>query len=442
MILTNTQSSSTDATDFAGNDPAAPAPRRKKRRKPGFTEDIRPERQAAPASRHKKRRKAAARGETVVIRPVAPRARTRTRHWGLVLSFVLFACLPPVGIYWYLYERAMDQYASTLGFTVRREEAPAATDILTNLTGLSGASSADSDILYEFIQSQELVRKVDERLDLRSLYAAHYNQDFWFGLKPDATIEELTSHWHRMVRVSYEPGSGLISLQALAFTAGDATAIAQAIYAESLNMINQLSAIARADVTRYAEEDLNQAVERLVVARQAITDFRSRTQIADPQSDIQVQMGLLTTLQQELATELINYDLLQETTRESDPRITEAKRRIDAIRALIDAERKKFGVGGQGPGGEDYATLISEFERLTVDREFAEQTYVAALAAFDSARAEAQRQSRYLAAYVQPTRPESPEYPQREVILGLSILFSIVFWAVLALIYYSLRDRR
>ena len=77
-----------------------------------------------------------------------------------------------------------------------------------------------------------------------------------------------------------------------------------------------------------------------------------------------------------------------------------------------------------------------------MDREFAEQSYTAALSAFDGAQAEAQRQSRYLAAYIKPTLAEEAEYPQRAMLLGLTALFLTLLWSILALIYYSLRDRR
>ena len=375
-------------------------------------------------------------------RPMAGPARIRRRHRFLVLAFAALVVLPTVAAGWYLWARAADQYASSLGFTVRREEIASAVDLLGGLSNLSGASSTDTDILYEFIQSQELVRTVDERLDLRELYSRPWPEDPIFALSPGATIEDLLAHWRRMVRISYDPGTGLIELDVLAFAPREAQEIAEAIFAESSDMINELSAIAREDAMRYAREDLEAAVERLKVAREAMTAFRSRTQIVDPAADIQSQMGLLNTLQQQLAAALIELDLLQETTQPSDPRITQAERRIAVIRARIAEERQKFGAGGQGPGGEDYATLVAEYERLAVDREFAAQAYTAALAAFDSARAEAQRQTRYLAAFVRPTLAEVPEYPRRPMLLGLVAAFAFLVWAILALVYYSLRDRR
>ena len=378
-------------------------------------------------------------------RPPARPARTRPRHWGLVFAFLLMVVAPVGAAGWYLYERAVDQYASTLGFTVRSEDVSSAIDVLGglgNALGGGGGGGSDSDILYEFIRSQELVEKVDARLDLRGLYSRHAARDPLLSFDANGTIEDLTAYWRRMVRVSYDGASGLIELRVLAFAPDEAQAVAEAIYDESSVMINALSAIARADATRYAQEDLDLALERLKAAREALTAFRLQNQIVDPNADIQTQIGLLATLQEQQASALIEYELLAETAREGDPRLETARRRLEIIEEQVAEERQKFGAGGVGPGGQEYATTISEFERLTVEREFAETAYAAALSALDGARAEANRQSRYLAAYIRPTLAERAEFPQRALILGLVTLFAFLAWAILSLVLYALRDRR
>ena len=263
-----------------------------------------------------------------------------------------------------------------------------------------------------------------------------------FSLRPDATIEELVDHWRRKVRISYDAGTGLIEIQALAFEPHEARAIADAIFERSSAMINDLSAIAREDATRYAREDLEESVERLKDAREAMSAFRSRTQIVDPAADLQGQMGLLNTLQAQLAASLIELDLVRETAREGDPRISQEERRIDVIERRIEDERGKFSIGGAGAEREDYVAILSEFDRLDVDLQFAREAYTAALSAFDSAQAEAQRRSRYLAAYVAPTLPESAEYPRRAMLAALTTLFLALAWAIGSLVFYSIRDRR
>jgi capsular polysaccharide transport system permease protein len=424
--------SNPDSPEVGQTDETGPQKPKNQRKKPSE--------RAAGAGQ--KRKGAQAKADPPPQRPHVRPVRTKTRHWIMMLSFVLLVVLPMIWVGSYLYTRAADQYASTVGFTVRREEAPTATDVMSGLTALSSSTSSDSDILYEYIQSQEMVRLVNQKLDLREIYSRYHERDPYLTLNPDSSIEDLRDYWQRMVLISYTQGTGLIELTVKAFDPEDAQEIAQVIFDESSRMINKLSAIAQDDAMKYARSELDSAIEQLKDTRQAIIEYRSRTQIVDPSADIQLQMGLLKTLQQQLGEELINLDLLQENTSEGDPRLKQAQQRLVAIRERIRQERQKFGVGGNASAGQDYATLVSEFERLNVEREFAEQKFTNALSNFDSAQAEAQRQSRYLAAYVQPTLAESAEFPRRALILGVVGLFLVIGWAILMLIYYSLRDRR
>lgn len=384
-------------------------------------------------------------GPRPVPRP-APVARPRRRHWLVVLSFVFMVLLPSALAGFYLWSRAADQYASYVGFSVRTEEVSSAIELLGGMTQLSGSSSSDTDILYKYLQSQELVAKLDRELDLRAIWSkADPAVDPVFAYHPPGTIEDLTEYWGRMVKVYYDSASGLLDLRVNAFTPEDATMVARAIFRESSNMINALSTIAREDALRYAREELAEAVERLKVARRTVTEFRNLNQLVDPRANIQGQMNLINTLQNQLAAALIELDLLSGTAGSNDPRALQTQRKIDVIQNRIEQERRKLGdsaAPGEASGPEGYAELIGEYESLAVDREFAEQSYRAALAAYDAAQAEARRQNRYLAAHVKPTTAERAEYPQRLMQLGLISLFLFLAWAIIVLVAYSLKDRR
>ncbi|MBJ3764348.1 sugar transporter [Maribius pontilimi] len=378
------------------------------------------------------------------MHPVARPAQMRRRHWGIVYSFLGIVVGPLLATIIYLWIFAVDQYSSVTGFTIRQEESGGASEILGGLSALTGSSaSSDADILYEFIQSQDMVRGVDDALDLVTHYTGPFPRDPIFALWPDPTIEALQEHWQRKVRITFNQSTGLIEVRSLAFAPQTAHAINEEIVARSQDMINDLNLQSREDAMRYARADLDEALLRLKTAREALTSFRTRTQIVDPSADIQGRMGVMNNLQQQLAEALIEYDLLQQTTSEGDPRLRQAQQRITVIRARIADERQSFATedNSADPDGEDYPTLIAEYEGLIVDREFAEETYRAALAALDVARAKASRQSRYLATYIPPTLPEMSEYPQRLVLTGIAGGFLVLLWSVLALVYYSIRDR-
>lgn len=376
----------------------------------------------------------------VQIAPAARAARLRSRHKIAILSFGLCVLLPVFAIAVYLYAFANDQYASKVGFTVRTEETGSAMQFLGGLSSFSSASSTDTDVLYKFIQSQELVREIDATLNLREIYRKT-THDPYYALAEDSSIEELVKYWTRMVRIYYDRSTGLMEIEARAFDPADAQAIAREIFLRSTKMINTLSSVAREDTTRYAREELDTAISRLREARQALTKFRNETQIVDPSADLQGQMGLLNSLNSQLAASLIDLDLLADTTRETDPRMEQARRKIAVIEKRIAEEREKLGVGSS-ENGSAYADLVGQFSVLQSDLEFAQKAYVSALSAYDTAVAEARRQSRYLAAYIEPTMPETALYPQRITILAISAFLLFGIWAIAVLIFYSLRDRR
>ena len=382
--------------------------------------------------------------------PMAAPARAKPRHRRLALSFVLLVLLPTAVAAYYLYFVANDQYASRTGFSVRKEEMDTAVEILGGITNFSGSSSTDTDVLYEFIHSQELVERLDERLDLRAIYSKP-EWDPVFAFDTDGTVEDLIDYWRWMVPVYYDAGTGLIEVRVNAFEPDDAQRIAQAVVDESSSLINELSAIAREDATRYTREELEDALERLKQAREAMTEFRVRTQMVDPEAELEGQMQVVNSLQAKLSEARVERELLESEQLNStkddirqEVRLSEAQRRIDAIKRRLEEERQRFGIGAGDPGDGQagYASVVAEFERLALDQEFAEQTYLAAFSSYNGALAEAQRQSRYLAPYLKPTKAQRAEYPRRATLLGLTALFLMLGWSILALIYYSLRERR
>jgi capsular polysaccharide transport system permease protein len=374
--------------------------------------------------------------------PVAGPARIKPRHRGLMLSVLAVIVLPLALTIFYLTAIAKDQYASSTGFTIRQEETGSASDLMGGFAQIFGSGSpGTADLLFEFVQSQEIVAQIDARLDLVGHYSTNWPNDPLFSLWPSATIEDLLWFWGRMVRVTYDKSSGLMLVEVRAGDPQTAQTISLMIVEESENMINRLNETARRDTTRNAEADLTAAVQRLRTAREDMAEFRVRTQIVDPQADIQGRLGVLNNLQQQLAEALVSNDLLLLTSDENDPRVRLAQRRIEVVRNRIVEERRSFSEQDVTVDETDYPRLIAQYESLLVDQGFAETTYQAALTALDAARSNASRQSLYLASFIKPTLAQRAQYPQRYVITGLTLFFLTLLWSVMALIYYSLRDR-
>ncbi|WP_010139406.1 capsule polysaccharide export protein [Oceanicola sp. S124] len=378
-----------------------------------------------------------------VVRPQGPPARRR-QYW-VAASFLVCVVLPLVLSVWYLWVRAADQYASTLAFTVRSEESTPTLELLGGLSEISGASSSDTDILYSYLHSQDIVAAIAGDLDLRAIWSRPgiglRRGDPVFALDPEATIEDLVDHWQRKVKVFYDGGTGLIELRVLAFDPSEATAVAEQIYEKSSRMINALSDAAREDAISYARDEVALTLERLKEARQAMTTFRNRHQIVDPGAELEARIRLLGELQGQLVEAQVDLDMLLARPARNDVQLMNARQKIEMIERRISAERVRMGAEGGGAEGRAFSQLMGEFEVLAVEREFAEATHRAALAHFDAAQAEARRQSRYLAAHVRPTLAETARYPERGLLLLYVGLFLGLGWSIAVLSAYAVRDR-
>ena len=402
---------------------------------------------SSPESKTRPRRqKAGARANAQVVtfdRPPASPARFKPRHRGLLLSMAFVIALPVLTVAVYMTFFARPQFASEVGFTIRQEETGSASDLMGGLSGLLGSPVlSNADLLFEYVQSQELVQQISQEFDLLDHYSSTWPWDPVFSIWPSASIENLHWFWNRMSRITYSKSSGLMLLQIRARDPQSAQQLAQLVVSQSERMINSLNETARRDTMRNAELDMQAALDRLRSAREALARFRARTQILDPQADIQGRMGVLNVLQQQLAEALVEYDLLlTQGENTNDPRLGQLDRRVDVIRNRIEEERRIFTQQNVTVDETDYPSLLAQYESLLVDQAFAEATYKAALTAADAARSNADRQSLYLANFIKPGLAQSAQYPQSLLIIFLTAVFATLAWSVMALIYYSLRDR-
>ncbi len=378
------------------------------------------------------------------MRAPAARATFKRRHKFTLYTFILFVLIPVALLAGYLFAFAQDQYASEAGFSVRKEEGATSFDGIGGLTQVMGSASTDAEILYDFILSPDLVTRIDQDYDLYKVFGRNYDRDPLFSLPANSTIEEKESYWQRMVTVEYNEATGLIRLEVKAFSAEEAQKLGRAVIEYSSQMINRLSDAAREDATRYARTELEKAVEELKTTRANITEFRSKIQMIDPIQEFEGQLRLMSELESELAQTKIQLETLQATvTAASSPQINQTKLQIELIQKQLDEKRARIGLRSDGSSApESLAQTVAEYERLIVEKEVAEERFRSTTILFNTAEAEANRKSRYLAAHVEPTLAEGAVYPQFALLLLMTGFFLTLAWALGILIYYSIRDRR
>lgn len=375
------------------------------------------------------------------VSPKAARMQGPRQWWqSRASAFALVVVLPICILAIYMTAFARPQYVSTVAFTVRSTDSAAMNEALAGFAQATGAiRSTDALILAEFLESQTLLERLNQRLDLVRHYATPHERDPVFALDPAASVEARLQHWRRMLRVRTDPATGLIELNISAFSPEMAQLIARELLVESETLLNELNAEAGAVVTAQAEAELAAAQTRLAQARAELTEFRVESRLFDPNSDYEGRAGVLRLLQGQLAQALVEQEL-QGTGPQDGAQGSEAPR-VVALRDRIDLERERL-VEGLGHGGLDYPELLADHERLTAERDFAELAYRNARTARDLAQARAARRYQFLAVYVQPTLPERADTRRVAELLGFAVFIFTMVWAIGTLARAAIHDRR
>ncbi|MFN7307401.1 MAG: capsule biosynthesis protein, partial [Acetobacteraceae bacterium] len=116
--------------------------------------------------------------------------------------------------------------------------------------------------------------------------------------------------------------------------------------------------------------------------------------------------------------------------RPDNPALQVTRNRIEALERQIAAERTRHTETTIGGGGAVLARQLAAYERLMLEREFADKQLASATASLETARIEAQRQQLFLSRIVEPNLAVYPLYPRKfvnvaSIFVGLAIAYGI-----------------
>ena len=373
----------------------------------------------------------------------APGTRPRLRRLSLqAWLFILIVAIPSVAAAIYYLILAAPLYVSEARFVVRaRSESagPGGLGLALASVGVDiGQGQTDAFEVHEYMVSRDAVADLQRRLDLRAVLArpgadflARFPRPF-----ESHSFESLFNNYQRFVTVGYNATTGISTLRVEAFRPEDAAAVSTALLDGGEALVNRLNDRAAQDAIAEAQREVVEAEARSLQAQVALTEFRNREQLIDPTSSSNLGLSLVSQLEGQLAGLRADRASQAALTPQS-AELPILDRRIAAFEAQIVAEQAR--IAGQT---NSLAPKIGEYERLTLERDFADKTVATADAALEEARVDARRKQLYLERVVYPNIPDKAERPQRWVSLLMVLVTTLVAWAIVVLAIAGLREHR
>ena len=371
----------------------------------------------------------------VLVQERPSRLKRLTRRFDRI--FALTVLLPTLLAALYYGVVASDVYISESRFVVRSPQRQTQTGLgaLLQSTGFS-RSQDDTYSVHDFIRSRDALSELDAKLQLRQAYSGA-DIDFinrFPGLDWDSSFEALHRYYLGHVSIDYNTASSISVLRVRAYSADAAQKINDLLLQLSERLVNNLNNRSRQDLIEVAQSEVRLAEEKSKAAALAMSSFRSDRGVFDPDRQSALQLQSVAKLQEELRAAEAQLNQVRQVS-PNNPQVGTLLSRVEVLRQAVASETAK--VTGKA------ASLSSKspaFDRLTLEKVFADRHLASVLASLESARSEAQRKQLYLERLVQPNLPDMAVEPRRLRSVLMVLALGLVMWGVFSLVVASVRE--
>lgn len=356
----------------------------------------------------------------------------------LALRLIFFLVLVPgFLVLLYLALWASHMYIAESKFALRSQNQSQSLDLLSTFFRSSTSTTTDSYILLNYISSMDMIAKVEEKIDIKGHYSDR-SHDIWFRLTKNPTQEELLKYWQWAVKATFDPDTSIMTVEVKAFAPQMAKDISQAVLDASEALVNEMNKRARHDAIAQARDEVTRAEDRVKSAREAMRQYRERTVILDPQAVASGLYGLVNQLEGEITKTTAELAEAMTYMQAESPRIVLLQNRLEILQNQLQAEKARL--ASQMKGDMPLSAMVSEFQSLTLEEEFAQKQLTSAMAALESARVQAESKTIYVESFQKPLVPDDSLYPKPITFSLIFMMAAAVVLGLVSLIFAAIRE--
>lgn len=332
--------------------------------------------------------------------------------------------------YWALL--ASDRYVSQANVIIQKTDMSSGLtfDISMLVSGIGGANRSDQLLLREYLLSVDMLKKLDEALDLRAHYSDRSRDlvsRMWFK---DASIEWLYRHYLSRVVIDYDDYAGVLRIQAQAYDPRAAQAIVSMLVHEGERYMNEIGHQLAEEQVGFLTTQVTLAQQRFQEARNDLLDYQNEKGLVSPQATAESINAIIAKLEEKRTEIQTQLAALPVTLVPNHPNILMLKQTLEAVDRQIVVERAKL----TSPAGKTLNSTIEEFQRMQMEVQFTEDIYKTALVALEKGRMDAIRTLKKVSVLQTPALPEYPMKPRRIYNTIVTLLFALMLAGIMKLL--------
>ncbi|MBN2865021.1 MAG: hypothetical protein JXK16_03360 [Thiotrichales bacterium] len=332
---------------------------------------------------------------------------------------------------------AAERYVSTAHVVLQSPEIAAPElNFSAMLSGGGANNKSDLLLLRDFLLSVDMLKLLDQKLDLRNHFSD--SKIDWFSrmYSMDEPIEFFHQYYLKRIDIYLDDYSGVLVINASAFDAETAQAITQTLLEEGELKMNKMGQRLATEQVNFIEKQVTDLSLRLEQARKAVLDYQDKEGLISPSATVESVSIVIAQLKSELASLSAQKSTLGSFQSPQSPKMLQLKSQINAIQNQINLENSKL----TATQGTALNKITADYETLRLKAQFAEEMYSNGLATLEATRVEAARKLKQVSVLQTPTLPEYSIEPNRLHNIMVYTLFIIIFALIINLMLLIVRD--
>jgi polysaccharide export inner-membrane protein, BexC/CtrB/KpsE family len=345
------------------------------------------------------------------------------------------ACFAIAVIYFGLI--ASDRYVSRAQLVIKQADQIKMLPDALSMLGLGGSNHEDVLLTQDYLQSPDLLAKLDKELGLKAHYQSH-KVDFFSRLSSNVSQEEFIEYYHNHLTLRLDDTSGVLTIEFQAFDPAYGQRVVSLMLKESEGFINRLGHQVALEQLAFVEKEVNSAYQRVQDEKAKVLEFQNTHNLISPESTSTARLGLVSQIEGELAQQQAQLKQLHSYMKTTAPAVVSLQARVDALAQQLDQEKARL----TGTDKDAMNEVTSRYMDVQTQATLAEDLYKSGLISLEQAKVEAYRKLKHLLIISQPTLAEDAEYPRRLYNLATIGVLLCLLYGLLVMGLATLREHQ
>ncbi len=356
--------------------------------------------------------------------------RRRKRIAAMITKLICFVLIPSMLAGYYFYRVATPMYASFTEFVIQKADNPSLPGAGAGgfLSSSLLATAQDSIAVQGYLSSRDAMARLDDDLGFKHIFQGD-DVDALQRLDSTVTNETAYKTYKKRVQIGFDPTEGIIKMEVVTPSPEMSFEFSRALIGYAEQKVDQLTQRLREDQMKGARDSYEKAETKFTEAQDRVVELQEKLGVLSPESEIAAQMALIQQLETDLQQRELEMIELQDNPRPNKTKLKVLESSIKSREGMIKKLR------GQLTQGTDATTSLA---KVTAELQSAQSQLLlrqellsGSLLQLETARVEANRQTRYLSMAVAPVAPDEASYPKSfENTLLATLIFAGLFLMV------------